>query len=67
MHEEPLHLIPAAVPRRCAARAESKAAARTITGSTSTGELCPFCRFMYYRAAEEIRRRLDPRDRRMSA
>ena len=41
MHEEPLHLIPAGVPRRRAGRAQRRASSRDDFRSTIEGDLCP--------------------------
>ena len=48
MNEEPLHLIPAAVPRRMWRPNSTQAAAKTTPAFDIEGELDPFCRFMYY-------------------
>ena len=46
MHEEPLHLIPRALPRRCLAELNEGRGEDDYQVKID-GELCPFCRFMY--------------------
>ena len=72
MNEEPLHLIPERFRPDVEAQAQRRAAARTIRASRSSGELGPFCRFMYHqrlkkydgdwtRVVQDVRvKRVDP-------
>ena len=58
MNEEPLHLIP----ERFRAEILDNLNAGVAEGEYRvkiTGELCPFCRYVYSDLLQEVRRRLD--------